>query len=308
MYYSLAELRQGARFKADQYQTQRIQNDELDGYINDGIDQAQTVVFPLNENYFVRTKTEDLVSGTQSYLQPDHAKALIAIDISFDNGENYRDLTERNIDRRNYNNSSFFSLSGAYSFYFQGNGIVLLGDITSNFTDGLRWIYVWEHWNLDDDSAFQATVTEATRASDVISVTTSAAHNVENGQLITLASMDDSTFDGTHRVVSVPTTTTLTCRQEGFADDSGAGNTGTLYRRYGMDLPGGRTVKRYVEAWAVYLCLHRDGKDLTAISDELSYLGKRLKMNLNYRKRGKTKKVRLRGTYRRTLPRRDSGD
>ena len=294
MYYCLTDLRSGVRRKSDQYQTQRIQDDELDQYINEGIDQAQSIIFPLNEGHFRRYAYTDLVSGTNEYRLPEDSKALVGVDVSTDNGLNYYALKERDADRRNVSSDT----GDSRSFFFIGDSIMLLGSNTANSTNGLRWLHEWEHWDLDDSTSYQATVSAATRASNIISVTTTAAHNVVNGQLITLGSMVDSTFDGTFRVLSVPTTSTLTCSQTGFADDAGAGNTGTLYRRYGMDLPGGKTVKRFVEAWACRMVLMRDEKDSSKVDEELAYLSSRIKMNLNYRNRGRIKKIRLRGTYR----------
>jgi len=89
------------------------------------------------------------------------------------------------------------------------------------------------------------------------------------------------------------TSTTLTCRQEGLPDDSAANTAGDLYRRTGIDLPGGRTAKRLVEAWAARAILIRDEKDISAVDLEIKFLAGRLKKNTNPRVRARNKKVRL---------------
>jgi len=296
MYYSLDDLRLGARFKSDEYQTQRIQNDELDQYINEGIDQAQSIIWPLNEGYFVKQTYTNLVAMQDAYELPHDSKSIIGIDYSTDGGSNYNILRERNIDNRNLNDATT-NLSGYSGFYFRGNSIVLVQKPTVASTNGIKFIYIWEHWDLDDNTNFTTAVSSATRLANIISVTCSAAHNVENGQLVTLSGMLDNTFDGTFRVESVPTTQTLTLYQDGQPDDATAGNTGSLLRRYGMDLPGGKTVKRYVEAWATRMVMQRDDKPVDKVDAELAMLDSQIKHNLNYRNRGKTKKIRMKNIY-----------
>lgn len=57
------------------------------------------------------------------------------------------------------------------------------------------------------------TPTGAVRASNVVTITTSAAHGLVVGQRVTVASVTDSTFNGTFVIASVPTATTFTYAQ-----------------------------------------------------------------------------------------------
>lgn len=296
MFYSLDDLRLGARFKSDQYQTQRIQNDELDGYINDAIDEAQSIIWPLNEGYFVKEAYRDIVAGQREYLLPEDAKAIVGIDISTDGGMNYYEMQEKNIDRRNLNNNTT-AMRTLNGYYYKDNKLVLVSTPSYNSTNGLKILYIKEHYDLTDDSVYIVSVSGASRTNGIATITTSSAHNVENGQLITLKSMTEDSFNGTFRVLSILSDVSLTCSQEGLPDYTGGGVTGSLYRRYGLDMPGGKTVKRYIEAWAVRAILQRDGKPTNIIDDEIKLLENRIKHNLNYRTRGKTRKIRMKNLY-----------
>lgn len=342
MYYSLFDVRLGTRNKTDEYQTQRVTNAELDIYLNDAQDHVASILFPTNEGYFVKDFSRDMVSGTSNYSLPIDCKALIDVDISTDNGQNYYIAKEANIDRRNDRYDSSF-IGSPYTYYFKGNEIELLSSAHSSSTNGIKFIYERELPLLEDSTEFTFTVSACVRVSNVVIITTSAAHQKTNGELFTLYSMQDSAFDGTFRynnrllnewadgtayttgqfvrsgatIYSVTgnhtsttiaadviagnltdvTSTTLTCRQEDLPDDSAA-NTGTLYARTGIDLPGGRTAKRLLEAWACRAVLIRDEKDISAIDLEIKFLSGRLKKNSNPRIRARNKRVRLVNTYR----------
>jgi len=342
MYYSLFDVRTGVRNKTDEYQTQRVKDPELDIYINDARDHVCSLLFPLNEGYFVKTSTSNLVSGTSSYQLPDDCKALIDVDISTDNGQNYYIGREANIENRNARYDSSFTGS-PYTYYFKGNTIELLSSSHVSSTNGVKFVYERELPLLDAGDEFKGDITYCTRTSSVIAVTAVNANYISDGDLFTLYGMDDDSFDGTFRydsrlytsltewvtgtaytagqhlrvdstiyavvnnhtssalistdvaagdIVDV-TSTTLTCRQEGLPDDSAANTAGDLYRRTGIDLPGGRTAKRLVEAWAARAILIRDEKDISAVDLEIKFLAGRLKKNTNPRVRARNKKVRL---------------
>ena len=298
MYYSLFDLRTAVRNKTDEYQTQRITDTELDGYIQDAIDHVHRIGAKTNERFFTKVSTTNLVSGSTEYMLPDDVYMMTDVDISTDNGNNYYRASEENIDMRNYSSSNNF-IGGPYSFYYKGNYIVRLSTSHRRSTNGIRFVYEKQHYLLDAGAEFTSSVTEATRASNVISVETSAAHGVSVNDLITLYGMDDNSFDGTFRVTTVPTTTTLTCRQEGVADDATAGNTGTLYRRVGVDIPGGRTAKKLIEAYAARYVSIRDEKATSPFEEEIKFLGKEFKRILNPRTKAKNQRVRRVNTYRR---------
>ncbi len=67
------------------------------------------------------------------------------------------------------------------------------------------------------------TSTGMARASNVVTVTTTAAHNFVVNQLVIISGVTDSSFNGTFVVGTVPTTTTFTYSQTGSNATSGSG-------------------------------------------------------------------------------------
>jgi len=65
----------------------------------------------------------------------------------------------------------------------------------------------------------------AVRASNVVTMVTTAVHGLSSGRYVRVANCDDSTIDGTHKI-TVTNTTTFTFQS--FGDDSESGN-GSLY-------------------------------------------------------------------------------
>ncbi len=63
----------------------------------------------------------------------------------------------------------------------------------------------------------------ASRASNVVTITTTAAHNFVVGQVIVISGVTDSTFNGTFAIASVPSTTTFTYPQTANNATSGSG-------------------------------------------------------------------------------------
>lgn len=68
------------------------------------------------------------------------------------------------------------------------------------------------------------TATGAVRAANVVTITTTAAHNFVVGQIIIIAGVTDASFNGSVLVSSVPTTTTFTFSQAGTNVSSGNGS------------------------------------------------------------------------------------
>jgi len=63
----------------------------------------------------------------------------------------------------------------------------------------------------------------AVRASNVVTITTTAAHNFLAGQTVTITGVTDATFNGTFVIASVPSTTTFTYSQTAANATSGSG-------------------------------------------------------------------------------------
>ncbi len=64
----------------------------------------------------------------------------------------------------------------------------------------------------------------AVRASNVVTITTTAAHGFAVGQTVTVSGVTDASFSGTFTIVSVPSTTTFTYSQTAGDATSGGGN------------------------------------------------------------------------------------
>jgi len=67
----------------------------------------------------------------------------------------------------------------------------------------------------------------AVRSSNVVTITTTAAHNLALGQVATISGVTDSSFNGTFTIASVPSTTTFTFSQVGSNASSGNGTVTT---------------------------------------------------------------------------------
>jgi len=97
-------------------------------------------------------------------------------------------------------------------------------------------------WFLDDTGHFQtATKTVAAvadsgaaRASNAVTITTTAMHGLQIGQIVKISDVvdssgDDAEFDGTFEVATVPSTTTFTYGQVGDTVEAAAAGAGTVY-------------------------------------------------------------------------------
>ncbi len=72
-----------------------------------------------------------------------------------------------------------------------------------------------------------AATSGAVRLAGVVTITTTAAHNLIVGQAVTIGAVSDATFNGTFTIVSVPTSTTFTYAQSGLLDATSGGGTVT---------------------------------------------------------------------------------
>lgn len=67
----------------------------------------------------------------------------------------------------------------------------------------------------------------AVRANNVVTITTTAAHNLLTGQPVTISGVTDTSFNGTFTIASVPSATTFTFSQAGSNASSGNGTVTT---------------------------------------------------------------------------------
>src|SRR2546426_2694815 len=67
----------------------------------------------------------------------------------------------------------------------------------------------------------------AVRANNVVTITTTAAHNLLTGQPVTISGVTDASFNGTFTIASVPSATTFTFSQAGTNASSGNGTVTT---------------------------------------------------------------------------------
>lgn len=75
----------------------------------------------------------------------------------------------------------------------------------------------------DLPSTLNITPTGASRASNIVTITTSAAHGLVIGDRVQISSVTDTSFNGTQTVTSVPTSTTFTYTQTAANASSGNG-------------------------------------------------------------------------------------
>ncbi len=97
--------------------------------------------------------------------------------------------------------------------------------------DGVPWWWQRETATWQTSTKTVATVANsgAARASNVVTITTTAVHGLAVGQFVKITDVSDSTFDGTFEVATVPSTTTLTYAQVGDAVGATTAGTGSLY-------------------------------------------------------------------------------
>jgi len=97
--------------------------------------------------------------------------------------------------------------------------------------DGRDWWFLNAWASFKTTSATVAALADsgAQRATNVATITTTAVHGLAAGQAVAISGVSDSTFDGTHLIITAPSTTTLTYANEG--DDVGAATAGggTVY-------------------------------------------------------------------------------
>jgi DNA-binding beta-propeller fold protein YncE len=67
----------------------------------------------------------------------------------------------------------------------------------------------------------------AVRSNNVVTITTTAAHNLAIGQVVTISGVTDASFNGTFTIASVPSSTTFTFSQAGSNASSGNGTVTT---------------------------------------------------------------------------------
>jgi hypothetical protein len=76
-------------------------------------------------------------------------------------------------------------------------------------------------------NATQRTIAEVSRASNVVTITTTAAHGFTPGQRVTVAATTNTSLNGTFTITSVPSTTTFTYAQAGV-DIGAVADTGSV--------------------------------------------------------------------------------
>ncbi len=91
--------------------------------------------------------------------------------------------------------------------------------------EGETWSWQHERGQFTPLSLTLETVANdgADRASNIVTITTTAAHGLSVGRYIRISGCDDSTMDGTFVIASVPSTTTFTYVSAGDNSDSGVG-------------------------------------------------------------------------------------
>jgi DNA-binding beta-propeller fold protein YncE len=93
----------------------------------------------------------------------------------------------------------------------------------------------------------------AVRASNVVTITTTAAHGFMAGQVVTVANVSDISFNGIFTIAAVPSTTTLTYPQTGANSTSGGGTASNNTVRWSVnDVEGGNAMVGTITTGGLY--------------------------------------------------------
>ncbi|SRR5579885_766201 len=95
-----------------------------------------------------------------------------------------------------------------------------VGDVTQTVRSLLN--------DADIPSVSAITASGAVRSGNIVTITTAAAHSLQIGNIVQVASVSDSSFNGTQIIVSVPTSTTFTYNQSAANASSGNGTVSLL--------------------------------------------------------------------------------
>lgn len=101
------------------------------------------------------------------------------------------------------------------------------GGNAASGTISTQGLYTAPSTTLPPTTTLNITGTGAVRASNVVTITTTAAHNLVVGEPVTIAGVTDTSFNGLFTIASVPSTTTFTFSQAGSNATSGNGTVTT---------------------------------------------------------------------------------
>lgn len=101
------------------------------------------------------------------------------------------------------------------------------GGNAASGTISTQGLYTAPSTTLPPTTTVNITGTGAVRANNVVTITTTAAHNLVVGEPVTIAGVADTSFNGSFTIASVPSTTTFTFSQAGSNASSGNGTVTT---------------------------------------------------------------------------------
>jgi YVTN family beta-propeller protein len=102
-------------------------------------------------------------------------------------------------------------------------------------------------------SATIATTNGAVRASNVVTITTTAAHGFASGETITISGVLDTSFNGTFTITAVPSSTTLTYAQTGTDATAGSGTVANnAVKWFVNDVEGGNATVGTITTGGLY--------------------------------------------------------
>jgi len=92
-FFTLAQIRTKLQRDLDLEQEQFVTADELTGYVNEAIDDAEAIIHGLYADYFLTKDTLNIVSGTSSYALPSNIYANKIRRILYNDGANRYRIT-----------------------------------------------------------------------------------------------------------------------------------------------------------------------------------------------------------------------
>ena len=132
--FTLSEIKERARRRADMEDNPFISEPELTQYVNDSIAELHDIlVTTYGEDYYTEDYSFYTTSGTDRYALPDAFYKLSGVDVQL-NGSSYTTLQKFNFrDRNRYENVGAWTLQGAGGIRYRivGNELVFASTPTS---------------------------------------------------------------------------------------------------------------------------------------------------------------------------------
>ena len=249
-YVALSDLRTLVRQRADQENSQFVTDEELRQYINRGYAELYDLLVTnaTSEDYFLKSSTVTLVSGTQTYDLPADFYKLRGVDLNM--GSDTFPLRRYNFPQRDV--GSRYSVPYRYRYHIQGSSLRLTPSPSTNDTLTV--------WYIPSPKKFlEKTVTAITRGSTTM--WTVGAHGFAAGDKITGVSFINAANYNVDQTISAVGAATVTTDLDssGLSDPTTFGNIESRFD--------------FISGWDEYVicssaidCLVKEESDISALA------------------------------------------